>query len=125
MANGESRLPDKGTALKHLPIDAQKDLAAGLGGESRHWFAGAGIDRLKFTQRSGLAAGGAGQCQFIGSGAAVQPAGHGDSGPRGEAVFVSDEAGLVPLTAFDAKEHSGQEGAPGGLSGFIGSLYNI
>jgi len=54
-----------------------------------------------------------------------QPSGHGAAVPRGVAVFVGDETGLVPFAAVDAVEHGGQKGTPGGFSGFVGGFYDI
>ena len=125
LRDGQSALADEGAALKDLPTDAQQSLAAIRPGQSLYRGGGAGVDSLEVRHRGGLPPGGPGDGEVGAVSVTFQPSGHGAAVPRGVAVFVGDETGLVPFTAVDAVEHGGQKRAPCRFAGFVGSLYNI
>ena len=125
LRNGQTGLADEGAAFKYFPTDPQQSFAAVGGGQIGDEIACTGVNGAEVAHRGGRAAGGTHQRQFVAACAAVQAAGHGCAGPGGVAVFVGNEAGLVPFAAVDAVEHGQQESAPGGFSGLVGSLYDI
>ena len=125
LRDGQSTLADEGAALKDLPTDAQQSLAAIRPGQSLYRGGGAGVDSLEVRHRGGLPPGSPGDGEVGAVSVTFQPSGHGAAVPRGVAVFVGDETGLVPFAAVDAVEHGGQKGTPGGFSGFIGGFYDI
>ena len=125
LADRQARLPDEGAALKDLAADAQQRFAAVLACQARYGVAGSGIYRLEIRHRRGGTAGGAGQGQFVLTGAAVQTAAHGAACPGSVTIFVGNEACFVPFPAIDAVKHGDQESAPGGFAGFIGGLENV
>lgn len=118
-------LADEGAALKDLPTDAQQGLAAIRPGQSLYRGGGAGVDSLEVRHRGGLPPGGPGDGEIGAVSVTFQSPGHGAAVPRGVAVFVGDETGLVPFAAVDAVEHGGQKGTPSGFSGFVGGFYDI
>ena len=121
----QTSLPDEGAALKHLTGNAQQLFAAVLPGQVGDRLLGAGIAGGELPHRRSGAPGVADQGQVPAGHGAIHAPLHGSAVPRGIAVFLRDEASLVPLTAVDAVQHGEQKGAPGGFSGFIGCFYDV